>query len=121
MLGNEAGKLTRRVIDAHLHLSSRRDDALVRFAEMNGLAYNLEELLDTMRRFKIKGGLLLSPPLNDGTILPNEEIIKLCSRSKGMLKPVITVEPSRSEVTEAIKPDKKNSDLVRASKVRLED
>ncbi len=86
---------------------------------MNGLSYTLEELLDMMKRFKVQKGLLLSPPMNDGTILANEEIINLCGRSKGLLHPVITVEPSPREVRRAIKLAKENRGLVKAFKVRL--
>ena len=73
--------LSQEIIDAHMHLSERRDDALIRFARMNGLRYTLDELLGTMRRHKITRGLLLSPPLRGGIPLPNEGIIRLCRRS----------------------------------------
>jgi hypothetical protein len=39
----------RRVIDAHIHLSERRDNALLPYAKRNGLRYNLAELLGLMR------------------------------------------------------------------------
>ena len=71
-------------IDAHVHLSGRRDDELIRFARMNGLWYTLDELLGTMRRYRIARGLLLSPPLQGGVSLPNDDVIRLCRRSRGV-------------------------------------
>jgi len=41
-----------------------------------------------MRRYKITCGLLLSPSLQGGVPLPNEEVIELCKRSGGMLAPI---------------------------------
>jgi predicted TIM-barrel fold metal-dependent hydrolase len=108
-----------RIIDAHTHLSERRDDALNRFARRNGLRYTLGELLSTMRRYKIARGLLLSPPLQGGVPLPNEEVIRLCGRSKGMLAPVITVEPTAKEVKAALKLVEENSKEIKGFKVRL--
>jgi len=102
-----------------MHLSERRDDALMRFARMNGLRYTLDELLGTMRMYKIARGLLLSPPLQDATPLPNDEIIRLCRRSGGMLAPVITVEPTAKEVKAAIRLAEENKGKVKAFKVRL--
>ena len=107
------------IVDAHVHLSERRDDALIRFARTNGLRYSLDELLRTMRRHKIMCGLLLSPPLQGGAALPNEEIIKLCERSRGMLAPVITVEPTSREVKAALKLAEDNRREVKAFKIRL--
>src|SRR5712691_10175023 len=86
---------------------------------MNGLRYTLDELLGTMRMYKIARGLLLSPPLQGGTSLPNDEIIKLCRRSGGMLAPVITVEPTAKEVKAAIRLAEENKGKVNAFKVRL--
>jgi len=107
------------IIDAHTHLSERRDDALNRFARKNGLSYTLDELLSTMRRYKIVRGLLLSPPLQEGVPLPNNEVIRLCMRSGGRLAPVITVEPSAKEVKAALKLAEENRRVVKAFKVRL--
>jgi uncharacterized protein len=111
--------LLKEIIDAHVHLSERPDDALNRFARMNGLRYTLDELLDVMRTNKIVRGLLLSPPLEGSGPLPNEEIIKLCRRSGGMLAPVITVEPTAKDVGAAIKLAEQNKREVKAFKVRL--
>ena len=108
-----------RVIDSHVHLSERRDDALFPFAKKNRLQYNLGELLGSMRRFKVGRGLLLSPPLEQGTILPNSEVIKLCKRSGGMLAPVITVEPSAKEVKAAVRLAEEIKSDVKGFKVRL--
>ena len=97
------------IVDAHVHLSERRDDALIRFARMSGLRYTLDELLGAMRRYEIARGLLLSPPLKGGVPLPNEETIRLCKMSGGMLSPVITVEPTAKEVKAALKLAEENS------------
>ena len=43
-----------------MHLSERRDDALIQFAKRNGLRYTLAELLDIMQRYRIACGWLLS-------------------------------------------------------------
>ena len=108
-----------KIIDAHAHLSESRDDALIRFARMNGLRYTLDELLSTLRKYNIARGLLLSPPLQGGAPLPNHEVIRLCRRSGGMLAPVITVEPTTKEVKAAVKLAEENRREVKAFKVRL--
>jgi predicted TIM-barrel fold metal-dependent hydrolase len=100
-------------------LSERRDDALNRFARKNGLRYTLDELLGTMRRYKIVRGLLLSPPLVGGVPLPNDQVSRLCRRSGGMLAPVITVEPTAKEVKAAVKLAEENRKQVKGFKVRL--
>ena len=106
-------------IDAHVHLSSRLDDALVTFAKTNSLRYTLVELLTAMRKTDIRSGLLLSPPLRDRGIVPNADIVDLCKKSKGVLSPVITVEPSASEVNKALAlAEKINKDL-KGFKIRL--
>lgn len=108
-----------KIVDAHVHLSEREDDTLIRFARMNGLRYTLDELLDTMKTLEIARGLLLSPPLQGGAPLPNQEIISLCARSRGMLAPVITVEPTAKEVNAAISLAEKSKREVKAFKIRL--
>src|SRR2546426_9623268 len=102
-----------------MHLSERRDDTLNHFAQKNRLRYTLGELLGRMRRHKIVRGLLLSPPLRGGAPLPNENVIRLCGRSDGMLAPVITVEPTAKEVKAAVKLTEENRRMVKAFKVRL--
>src|SRR5438552_18969034 len=92
-----------KIIDAHVHLSERQDDALIRFARMNGLRYTLEELLGTMERYGITRVLLFSPPLQGTVALPNDKVIALCARSGGMLAPVVTVEPTAKDVNAAVK------------------
>ncbi|HEV2118919.1 MAG TPA: amidohydrolase family protein [Candidatus Bathyarchaeia archaeon] len=109
----------KRIIDAHLHLSERRDDALNRFARRNLLRYTLYELLGLMRRNKIVRGLLLSPPMQGGAPLSNSEVIKLCKRSGGMLAPVITVEPTSRDVKAAVNLAQEKRKEVKAFKVRL--
>jgi hypothetical protein len=108
-----------RVIDAHVHLSERRDDILLRYAHRNGLRYTLDELLSDMRRHHVERGLLLSPPLEGGAPLPNEEIINLCRRSGEVLSPVVTVEPTKKEVAAAVRLAETNKREVKAFKVRL--
>jgi predicted TIM-barrel fold metal-dependent hydrolase len=109
----------RKIIDAHVHLSERRDDALIRFAKKNGLSYTLDELLGIMRGYEIVRGLLLSPPLQGDAPLPNDKVLALCARSGGMLAPVITVEPSVKEVKAAVKLAEENKKNVKAFKIRL--
>jgi hypothetical protein len=111
--------LLQKIIDGHVHLSEHREDALIRFARMNGLQYTLDELLLSMRLNNVERGLLLSPPLQSGRPLPNEEIIRLCRRSGGRLAPVVTVEPTIREVKAAVKIAEENRNDVRAFKVRL--
>jgi uncharacterized protein len=111
--------MLQKVIDAHVHLSERQDDALTRFARMNGLRYTMDELLSIMRRYRVTRGLLLSPPLRGDAILPNEKIITLCKESGGLLSPVITVEPTAKEVKAAVKLAEQNKKDVKAFKVRL--
>jgi uncharacterized protein len=108
-----------KIIDSHVHLSERKDDALRRFASMNGIAYTLDDLVGSMKKHQVEHGLLLSPPMNDGAPLANEEIIKLCRRSEGLLSPVVTVEPSKKAVAAAIKLADENNKEVKAFKVRL--
>jgi len=108
-----------KIIDAHVHLSERRDDLLDRFAEMNGLRYTLEGLLESMKQNNVGHGLLLSPPLKSGVPLPNESVIEFCNRSGGLLSPVVTVEPSAKEVRAAIRLAESNRKEVKAFKIRL--
>lgn len=108
-----------RVIDAHIHLSERRDDLLLGYAKTNRLRYTLKELLSTMLKYHVEHGLLLSPPMGNGIPLPNERIIELCRRSKGVLSPAVTVEPTKKEVAAAIRFAKDNHGDVKAFKIRL--
>jgi predicted TIM-barrel fold metal-dependent hydrolase len=108
-----------KVIDVHVHLSERRDDALLRFAKMNSLRYTLNGLLLEMRKNGVDRALLLSPPLLSGGALPNEEIIGLCRRSRGKLSPVLTVDPTAKEVRAAVRLAEENRKEVKAFKVRL--
>ena len=107
------------VIDAHIHLSGRRDDALLPYARRNGLRYTLDELLTSMRTHHVSHGLLLSPPLKGGIPLPNEDIIELCHRSHGKLSPIVTVEPTKKEVAAAVRLAKRYRNEVKGFKVRL--
>ena len=108
-----------RAIDAHIHLSERRDDALWPYATMNGLRYTLDELLGSMRKHHIEHGLLLSPPLKSGAPLPNEKVIALCRKSGKMLSPVLTVDPTKGEVGNALRLAEANRGEVKAFKIRL--
>jgi predicted TIM-barrel fold metal-dependent hydrolase len=108
-----------KIIDAHVHLSGRKDDNLIRFAKMNGLGYTLDSLLADMRTNGVEQGLLLSPPLQDGGPLPNEEVMKLCKKSQGMLAPMVTVEPTAREAKAAISFAEANRKDVKGFKIRL--
>ena len=108
-----------KVIDAHIHLSERRDDALLPYARKNGLRYTLDELLDEMRRHHVERGLLLSPPVKRWALLPNSEVMKLCRRSGGVLLPVLTVEPSKKDVAAAVKMAEQSGKAVKGFKIRL--
>jgi predicted TIM-barrel fold metal-dependent hydrolase len=93
-----------RIIDAHVHCSDgRKDDLLRPYAKLNGLRYDLRELLGLMEKNGIKRALLLSPPMGKGEPLPNTEVVKLCERSRDFLFPVFTVEPEEAAVREAIR------------------
>src|SRR5438034_11562765 len=80
------------IVDAHVHLYERRDDALIRFARMSGLRYTLDELLGAMRRYEIARGLLLSRHLQGVVPLLYEDINRLCMKCSMSLSPVITVD-----------------------------
>jgi uncharacterized protein len=108
-----------KIIDAHIHLSERKDDDLNRFAKMNGLGYTLDSLLVDMRANGVEQGLLLSPPLHDGGPLPNQEVMRLCRKSQGMLAPVVTVEPTVREAMAAIDFAEANRKDVKGFKIRL--
>ena len=92
---------------------------MLRYAKSNGLRYDLGELTGAMKRNHIERGLLLSPPMEDGKPLPNERIVELCRRSGGLLSPVVTVEPTKKEVSEAVKLAAKYNEVVKGFKVRL--
>ena len=108
-----------KVIDAHVHLSERHDDTLIPYAKSNGLRYTLDELVTEMRRHNVEQGLLLSPPVEGWSPLPNAEVIRLCDRSGGMLLPVVTVEPSKKEVAAAVRLADQNRKRVKGFKIRL--
>jgi uncharacterized protein len=108
-----------RVIDVHSHCSNRTDDALIPYARMNGLNYNLEELLSRMRSNGVRRALLLSPPLETGKPLPNEDVIALCDSSAGKLSPVLTVEPTKASVSASLRLAKKEHKDVKGFKIRL--
>ncbi len=107
-----------RVVDVHIHLSER-EDGLVRYARMNGLGYDMGELLSAMRTHGIERGLLLSPPMLDGGLLPNEEVLRLCRKSGGLLSPVLTVDPTAKEVKHGLKLAEENRREVKGFKIRL--
>ncbi len=106
-------------VDVHIHLSGRGDDALVRFARQNGLEYTLEELSQKMRANGIGRGFLLSPPLKSGAPLPNEEVLRLCRESGGLLSPILTVPPTASGVRAAVALARRNRAAVKGFKVLL--
>ncbi len=108
-----------RIIDAHLHLSEHPRDELIPYASLNGLKYNLDEALSLMREHGITRGLLLSPPIEGGAPLPNERVLDLCRRSDGLLSPILTVEPTSSDVASAVDLAKRNRAEVKGFKIRL--
>ena len=109
-----------RIIDAHVHCSDqRKDDRLRPYAKLNGLRYDLLELLEQMRRNGVESALLLSPPMGRGEPLPNEEVLRLCARSRDALLPVFTVEPEKGAVKAAVALAERNRGSVRAFKVWL--
>jgi uncharacterized protein len=109
-----------KVIDAHVHCSDkRRDDGLRSYAELNGLRYDLKELLGKMEDHGVTAGLLLSPPMSGGAPLPNEEVLRLCKRSRDALFPVFTVEPDKTAVARAIRLAREHKGRVKGFKVWL--
>jgi len=109
-----------KVIDAHIHCSDKRsDDTLRPYAKLNGLRYDLDELLVKMQEHGVEHGLLLSPPVGSGEPLPNLEVLRLCARSKGKLLPVFTVEPTVKAVREALALASKSKGLLKGFKIWL--
>jgi len=106
------------IIDAHVHLSENSQDELIPYATLNGLRYNLEELLGLMDENGITGGLLLSPPLKGGIPLSNERVLELCRKSDGVLSSIFTVEPLPEEVGRAVELARRNREM-KGFKVRL--
>jgi len=72
------------------------------YAKLNGLRYDLDELLEQMRVNRVKRGLLMSPPMKGGEPLPNEEVVRMCERSRDALFPAFTVEPEKGAVRDAL-------------------
>jgi len=109
-----------RIIDAHAHCSGKRkDDRLRAYAKVNGLRYDLEELLEKMQKNGVAHSLLLSPPMRGGEPLPNLEVVKLCEKSKDKLLPIFTVEPEKEAVREALKLAVAHRGFVRGFKIWL--
>ena len=109
-----------KAIDAHVHCSDgRKDDLLRSYAKLNGLRYDLSELLDLMGKNGVEKGLLLSPPIAKGEPLPNEDVVRLCERSGGRLSPIFTVEPTKAEVAAALRLAKRNKGELRGFKIWL--
>jgi predicted TIM-barrel fold metal-dependent hydrolase len=109
----------RGIVDVHLHVSGREDDALIPYARRNGLSYTLAELTRSMKECGVSRGLLLSPPLTTGEILPNEDVLALCAKSGGLLSPVLTVPPLASGIGEALSLARKKKGTVKGFKVLL--
>jgi uncharacterized protein len=109
-----------RIIDAHVHCSGKRKGDLLRpYARLNGLRYDLEELLEQMEESGVVRALLLSPPMAGGKPLPNPQVVRLCERSRDALFPVFTVEPEKGAVREALALAKEERGLVKGFKVWL--
>ncbi len=109
----------RKIFDCHIHCSENKEDVLVSYAKANGLEYNLPELLSMMEEHNVSGGLLLSPPLRNGGIVPNRDVIGLCNKSKNRLFPIITTEPNRTMIEDCILLAKKNLGFVKGFKILL--
>jgi len=107
------------IIDAHIHLSERRDDLLNAYAERNELRYDLDELLLLMEQNRVAQGLLLSPIVGKGVPLPNQDILRFCTRSRGKLAPVLTVVPAARAVSEALKLAEGRRKAVKGFKIML--
>ena len=107
------------MIDVHVHCSELPEDGLFRYARFNGLKYTLEELISLMRSNDVEKGLLLSPPTKKGAPVSNEQILLLCRKSKGLLSPILTVEPTPSKVESAISLAEKNRARLKGFKIRL--
>jgi len=108
-----------RITDVHTHLSERKDDRLILYANRNGLRYDLDELLRLMESNGVGTGLLLSSIGGKGVPFPNEDLLELCARSRGKLLPVITVLPSPKKVRNAMQLARRNDGLVKAFKIML--
>ena len=108
-----------KVFDVHVHLSTLKDDALIRYARLNKLAYTLDELLHLMRTNKVERGLLLSSPLEGRGVVPNGEVLSLCEKTGKILSPVVTVEPTSKEVKAAVQLARDRRKEVRGFKIRL--
>ncbi|MGH9918093.1 MAG: amidohydrolase family protein, partial [Nitrososphaerales archaeon] len=109
-----------KTIDAHVHCSDKRkEDQLRSYAKLNGLRYDLEELLEEMDGNGVANGLLLSPPMADAEPLPNPEVVRLCERSRDMLFPVFTVEPEKGAVKGALKLAREQRGFVKGFKIWL--
>jgi uncharacterized protein len=109
-----------RIIDAHVHCSDkRRDDGLRPYAKLNGLRYDLEELLEQMHANGVASGLLMSPPMKGGVPLPNEEVVKMCEKSRDALFPAFTVEPEKGAVRDALRLAAEHRGFVKGFKIWL--
>jgi predicted TIM-barrel fold metal-dependent hydrolase len=109
-----------KVIDAHVHCSDKAEDDMLRpYARLNGLRYDLQDLLGQMAENGVERALLLSPPMSGGRPLPNADVVNQCLRSRDSLFPVFTVEPDRRAVAEAIELAQRSSELVKGFKIWL--
>jgi uncharacterized protein len=109
-----------KIIDAHVHCSGkRRDDLLRPYARLNGLRYDLEELLERMEISGVRRALLLSPPMAGGDPLPNAAVLRLCEKSGDALFPVFTVEPEKGAVKDALRLAGTQKGFVKGFKVWL--
>ena len=107
------------IVDAHIHLSERKDDRLNVYARHNGLRYTLSELLRLMEENGVVHGLLLSSIVGKGTPLPNTSVLEFCAKSRGRLLPVLTVEPTALQVRNSLKLARSHRGLVKGFKVML--
>ena len=107
------------IVDAHIHMSRRKNDLLRKYAETNRLEYTPDGLLQVMEANGITRGLLLSSVSRSGTPFPCEDAVEISRLSGGRLLPVLTVAPSSKGASEAVQLAKRIDAGVRGFKVML--
>ena len=107
------------IIDVHIHCSNRTDDKLRPYARLNHLEYNLDELLELMKKNGVRKGLLLGSLLEKGEFLAAGEVLRLCEKSGDRLFPVLTVVATSKSVRESVKIARENAGYIKAFKIML--
>lgn len=111
--------MTSPIIDVHMHLSEHRDDGLRAYAKQNGFRYTLDEVIRIMGEIGVVHGLLLTSIKRTGELLPNEDVLKICENSRGRLSPVLSVGPSRTQVSAALRLARQARSTIKAFKIML--